>query len=206
MEVHKIDYPLLENCLSQAQSKEHVAELFLNCCRLSNEISQFRLDCSHSSIQDICTNFSLASNQDAINLIWTINSFICKCLSEGAENCANGIPDSFNSKLKKLIFKIYLAYESDFKAYYTETFTSLPKLIDLDYRIDLKQFNRKNELVQPGDGESTRQAVLKLDLSLEQTEGKQHMKNTKLEISKDQLNEILNSFEKINQQLTDFTG
>ena len=32
------------------------------------------------------------------------------------------------------------------------------------------------------------------------------IKKKKLEISKDQLNEILNSFEKINQQLTEITG
>ena len=146
MEVHKIDYILLENSLSQAESKEQVGELFLNWCRLSNEISQFRLDCSHSSIKNLATNFNIQNNQDATNLIWTINSLIWKCLSEGAENWANQFPESFNRKLKKLIFKIILTYESEFKAYYTETFTSLPKLIDLDYRIDLKLFNRKQEM------------------------------------------------------------
>ena len=51
-----------------------------------------------------------------------------------------------------------------------------------------------------------RQPILKLDLSLEQKSGPEHIKKTKLEVSKDQLNEILNSFEKINQQLTDITG
>ena len=45
--------------------------------------------------------------------------------------------------LNKLVFKIIITYEANFKAYYTESFTSLPKLIDLDYRIDLKQFNKK---------------------------------------------------------------
>ena len=168
MEYHRIDYTLLETCLSNAQSKESVGELFLNWWRLSNEISQFRLDCAHPAIKEIATNFNLQGNQDATNLIWTINHLICKSLSEGAENCSNQFPESFNAKLKKLVFKIIVSYESDFKSYYSESFTSLPKLIDLDYRVDVTQYNRKQE--------SMRQPVLKLNLSLEDKHGPEHIK------------------------------
>ena len=61
-------------------------------------------------------------------------------------------------------------------------------------------------IAHQSESETTRQPVLKLDLSLEQIEGSEHIQQTKLEISKDQLNEILNSFEKIKKQLTDITG
>ena len=162
MENHKIDYQLLETCLSQAESKEGVGELFLNWCRLSNELSLFKLDYSHPSLKQIAKNFQLDSSQTAINLIWTISNVICQSLSDGVEEAAGKFPDSFNSKLKKLVFKIIMTYEADFKAYYSENFNSLPRLVDMDYRIDFKQYNSKVG--------SLRQPVVKLQLMLDDQE------------------------------------
>lgn len=152
-------YQLLETWLSHAESKESVGELFLNWCRLSNEVSLFKLDYTHPSINNIANSFALENSQDAANLIWIINTLICDCLSEGVEAVAGKFPDSFNSKLKKLIFKIIMTYEKDFKSYYSENFSSLPKLVDMDYRVDFKQYNAKLG--------SLRQPVVKLHLMLD---------------------------------------
>lgn len=44
MEFFSIDFPILEEVLSSADSKESILDLFLNCCRLQTEITQFKLD------------------------------------------------------------------------------------------------------------------------------------------------------------------
>ena len=58
------------------------------------------------------------------------------------------------------MFKIIVTYESDFKSYYAESFSTLPRLVDMDYRIELKQYNRKME--------KERIPILQLLLTLEQ--------------------------------------
>ena len=69
----------------------------------------------------------------------------------------------------------------------------------MDYRIDLKQFNRNQE--------SIREPILKMDLVVEDLESEEtRTKKTSLELSKDQLNEIVSDFDKINAQLTQLSG
>lgn len=68
--------------------------------------------------------------------------------------------------------------EQDYKKYIDEWSSTLPKLIDTDYRVDLKQFNRNSD--------SIREPILKLDLLIEDlTSQTSTSKKTTLELSKD---------------------
>ena len=89
--------------------------------------------------------------------------------------------------------------EADYKKYIDERSSTLPKLVDVDYWVDLKQFNWNSD--------SVREAILKLDLLIEDNESKSSTtKKTTLELSWDQLTEIISNFDKINSQLTMLSG
>ena len=68
-------------------------------------------------------------------------------------------------------------------------FTALPKLVDVDYRVDL-----------------IKEPVLKLNLTVEDPEIDTHIKKTCLELSKGQLSEILNNLQRIDDQLKGSAG
>ena len=111
-------------------------------------------------------------------------------LSYGQEVAYSKFPEDFNKKLAKLIFQILAKQEAEFKAYLEDRNSGLPKLVDFDYRVDLKQFNKNQETV--------REPILKLKLMVEDSSQDSHIKQSSIELSKDQLNEIISNFEKIN--------
>ena len=68
MEYFEVDYDTLGAALMNAESKEAVMELFINCCRLNNEISAFRLDDAHPSVKTVAEKFGLDTNVKAANV------------------------------------------------------------------------------------------------------------------------------------------
>jgi len=62
MEFFSIDFKIIEDVLSRAESKEDIFDLFLNCCRLQNEISQFSLEASHPVLKNLAEKFKIAEN------------------------------------------------------------------------------------------------------------------------------------------------
>ena len=106
-------------------------------------------------------------------------------------------PDSFPKKMKVFLFKMMREVAAEAKLYYQDEFSSLPKMRDFDWRLDIK--------ISSKDQDRIKQPVLyvKMDLekdqsSLEQTQDQQVL----FQVSKGQLKEMLSNFETINQQLT----
>ena len=83
------------------------------------------------------------------------------------------------------------------KAYYQDEFSSLPKMRDFDWRLDIK--------ISSKDQDRIKQPVLyvKMDLEKDKSTLEDGQKQQVLfQVSKGQLKEILSNFDTINQQIS----
>jgi hypothetical protein len=117
---------------------------------------------------------------------------------EDEEGFVARFPATFNKKIMSFMFKTMRSVAEKHKAYLQDSFTNLPKLVDFDWRLDVK--------ISSKTAERTKQPMLYLKMDLEepakQSSQKDHRdaprKEVLFQVSKGQLGEILGHFETIN--------
>jgi hypothetical protein len=118
---------------------------------------------------------------------------------EDEEGLANRFPQSFNKKIMSFMFKTMRSVAEQHKGYLQDQFTNLPRMVDFDWRLDVK--------ISSKTAERTKQPILYVKMDLDEAMKQSNQgecrdapkKEVLFQVSKGQLSEILGHFETINE-------
>ena len=79
---------------------------------------------------------------------------------EDEEGLASRFPPTFNKKIMSFMFKTMRSVAEQTKGYLQDQFTNLPKMVDFDWRLDVK--------VSSKSAERTKQPILYVKMDLEE--------------------------------------
>ena len=135
------------------------------------------------------------TNEKALMLILSLHAFGKEYIALQDEAAlSEKMPEDFPKKIKTFLFKMMREVNEQNKGYLQDNFTSLPKLRDFDWRMDVKISSKEEErLKQPT-------LYVKLDLEKD-THGSAASTEQQVlfQVSKGQLGQILKNFENINK-------
>lgn len=196
MEVNKINYQVIEECMLAAESKEYLEAVFqASTGGLDSELACLSSENLPACLKALPSTLQISSEKAQV-LVWSLHNLMKEYIGSGAmldENIlAMKFPAGFKKQLKVFLFKMLRERAPACKRYFQDEFSSgLQKLRDFDWRLDLKISSKSQERVK--------QPVLYVEMDLEEQQ------QVLFQVSKGQLKEILNNFETINQQLSALT-
>ena len=198
MEFNKVNFAVLEECSNAAESKEAIFEIFkaASSFMLDSEIKVLKPDDLPECLKSLPSVMKI-TNEKAVVLILSMHALMKEYISVGKEDeaaFAARFPETFPKKVKVFLFKMMREVAEEAKAYYQDEFSSLPKMRDFDWRLDIK--------ISSKDQDRIKQPVLYVKMDLEKdksTLDDAQKQQVLFQVSKGQLKEILNNFETINQ-------
>ena len=206
MEYNKVNFALIEECLGACKSKEAMLQIFMACAGSlkDSEIRVLKSDNLPGVLKSMPAELEI-SNEKAMGFIVSLHSLMKEYIANDEETILERFPEKFNKKMKSALFKMMREVAEPAKKYIQDEFTSLPRLRDFDWRLDVKISSKKSDrLKQP-------MLYVKMDfendanpMSEDVTENKKE-ESVLFQVSKNQLKELLNNFETINAQLTGLT-
>ncbi len=102
------------------------------------------------------------TNEKAVVLILSMHALMKEYISNGMtdeQSFAAKFPDTFPKKVKVFLFKMMREVAEESKSYYKDEFSSLPKMRDFDWRMDVK--------ISSKDSDRLKQPVLYVKMDLE---------------------------------------
>lgn len=192
MEFNKINFTVIEECLSACESKDAIFAIFMASAGslLDSELKVIRSDDLPGVLKTMPATLQI-TNEKAVVLILSLHSLLKDYIANDEETIVARFPEKFNKKLKVVLFKMMREVSEQAKQYYRDEFTCLPKLKEFDWRLDVKISSKESDRLK--------QPTLYVKMDLEQSN------EVLFQVSKGQLKELLTNFEKINQQLTGLT-
>ena len=192
MEFNKINFQVIEECLSACESKDAIFNIFMASAGslLDSELKVIRSDDLPGVLKTMPATLQI-TNEKAVVLILSLHSLLKDYIANDEETVVERFPPKFNKKLKVVLFKMMREVSEQAKQYYRDEFTSLPKLKDFDWRLDVKISSKESDRLK--------QPTLYVKMNLDRQQ------EVLFQVSKGQLKELLSNFEKINQQLTGLT-
>lgn len=192
MEFNKINFTVIEECLSACESKDAIFAIFMASAGslLDSELKVIRSDDLPGVLKTMPATLQI-TNEKAVVLILSLHSLLKDYIANDEETIVARFPEKFNKKLKVVLFKMMREVSEQAKQYYRDEFTCLPKLKEFDWRLDVKISSKESDRLK--------QPTLYVKMDLEKSN------EVLFQVSKGQLKELLTNFEKINQQLTGLT-
>ena len=196
MEFNKVNFQVIKDCFANFESKEAIFEIFqaATCYTLDSEIKVLKPDTLPESLKSLPQTLGI-TNEKALMLILSLHAFGKEYIALQDEAAlSEKMPEDFPKKIKTFLFKMMREVNEQNKGYLQDNFTSLPKLRDFDWRMDVKISSKEEErLKQPT-------LYVKLDLEKD-THGSAASTEQQVlfQVSKGQLGQILKNFENINK-------
>ena len=151
MEYNKVNFAVIEECFRNCESKEDQFAIFTASAAsmLDSELKVMRVDDLPGVLKQIPSTLGI-TNEKAVVLILSLHALLKEYIAHEEETIAERFPDDFDKKLKKLLFKMMREISEQAKSYIQGSFTTLPKLVDFDWRLDVKISSKQSErLKQP---------------------------------------------------------
>lgn len=107
---------------------------------LDSEIKVVKADSLPAALRTLPKKLGI-TNEKAIVLMLSLHALMKEYISNGmADEAAfnEHFPETFDKKIKTLLFKMMRQVAESTKNYYQDTFSSLPKMQDFDWRLDVK--------------------------------------------------------------------
>lgn len=182
--------------LLKASNKQQVVELcqkaFENCGKE---------DIPNHEVSSVAEMLSLENTQSAKNLLSSLGKFIKVVLFHGhstIESISSLFPSEFHKNLRELLSKIIAENFSAWRATTVSNSVSLPKLVDFDWRVDLKMASGKVARMNA----PTCILHLKIDDPSLPVHDKERLQTYNVELSKESLDTMLNGLGRIRDQLS----
>ena len=168
MELNKVNYQVIEDCLLAADTKELLEAIFKACATLSldSELTCLKGENLPQVLRSLPATLQV-SNDNALVLIQSLHNLMKEYIGSGAmldENIlASNFPATFKKQLKSFLFKMLREHAPASKKYLQDEFSSgLQKLREFDWRLDIKISSKQQERVK--------QPVLYVEMDLEKQE------------------------------------
>lgn len=199
MEFNKVNFQVIQDCFANCESKEAIFEIFKAAahCSLDSEIKLLKADALPTTLRSLPQTLQI-TNEKALVLILSLHALAKEYVALQDEALlAEKFPEDFPKKIKTFLFKMMRAVAEGSKEYYQDNFTSLPKLRDFDWRMDVKISSKQEDrLKQPT-------LYMKMDFAKDTHAASEGGDQQVLfQVSKGQLGQILQNFEAINAQLS----
>ena len=130
-------------------------------CMLDSEIKVLKPDDLPASLKTLPSQLKI-TNEKAVVLILSMHALMKEYISVGMADegaFAARFPESFPKKVKVFMFKMMREVADSAKLYYQDEFSSLPKMRDFDWRLDVK--------ISSKDQDRLKQPVLYVKMDLE---------------------------------------
>ena len=142
MEFNKVNFTVIEDCLKNVGDKQTIYQVFMGSATnlLDSEIRSIKPDSLPAVLRTLPSQLGI-TNEKAIVLILSLHALMKEYISVGQQDEAafnSNFPEGFNKKIKTFLFKMMREVVDSTKNYYQDSFNSLPKLQDFDWRLDVK--------------------------------------------------------------------
>ena len=154
MEFNKVNFAVIKDCFASCESKEAIFSIFQAsaCYVLDAELKVLKPDTLPPSLRSLPQTLEI-TNEKALVLILSLHALLKEYISVGMSDeneLAEKFPEDFPKKIKTFLFKMMREVAESTKLYLGEEFTSLPKLRDFDWRMDVKISSKQEDrLKQP---------------------------------------------------------
>ena len=107
MEFNKINFTVIEECLSACESKEVIYSIFTASAAslLDNQIKVLKSDDLPGVLKSLPTTLNI-TNEKAVVLILSLHALMKEYISTDEENVLARFPEQFNKKIKSFLFKM----------------------------------------------------------------------------------------------------
>ncbi|CAH3162058.1 unnamed protein product [Porites lobata] len=188
----EVFHPL--NLLLKAQSKDVVRTLFHEAFRYRND------EVPISVLQNVTKSLDVSLNE-ARQLLESLISVICAALFEcllDPKSVYELFPENFHKNLRELISKIIAESMPVWRTNATNEQVSLPKLIDFDWRVDVKtSSNAIGRMSMP-----TCIMQLQVQENAKEQNAMPAVRRLNVELTKEKLDTMLDGLGKIRDQLS----
>jgi len=154
MEFNKINFKVIEDCFKQAESRELLYNIFIASSQnmTDSEVKVLKPDSLPGLLRQLPSQLEI-TNEKAVMLILSLHALMKEYIAVGMqdeESLASRFPSTFNKKIMSFMFKTMRSCAEDCKQYYQDQFTNLPRMVDFDWRLDVKISSKSAErLKQP---------------------------------------------------------
>ena len=152
MEFNKVNFAVIKECFEGCESKESIFTIFQAsaCYVLDSELKVLKPDTLPPSLRSLPQTLGI-TNEKALVLILSLHALLKEYIAVGMmdENeLAEKFPESFPKQIKKFLFKMMREVAEPNRAYLQNEFTSLPKLRDFDWRMDVKISSKQEDRIK----------------------------------------------------------
>ena len=204
MDTQSINFAIIEEAFSAAESKEQLYAIFVASAsgKLDSELAVVKGANMPEVLKQLPQTLGISNEKTAI-LVMSLHNLLKQYIATSMADetvLANAFPENFKKSIKSFLFKAMREVAPLTKTYIQDQFTSTQVLEDFDWRLDFKvQSKQQDRMKQPN-------LFVKLDLQggNQQLNG-QANKEVLFQMSKGQLQTIIENFEVINQQLSGLT-
>ncbi|XP_041366565.1 COMM domain-containing protein 9-like [Gigantopelta aegis] len=192
--------PLDFDCLSlllKASSKDHVSTVCQDAFLCRNKTVEQLLE---STIKSTSENFDVTKNQSR-QLLHSLGCLLKLAIFHGSQepkSIASLFPGEFHKNLRDLLTKIIIDNMDTWKSQSANNLVSLPKMVDFDWRVDVKtSSDAVSRMSVP---------TCILNVQVQKTPESIHSDSTtesiNVELSKETLDTMLDGLSKIREQLS----
>ena len=152
MEFNKVNFAVIKECFEGCDSKEAIFSIFQAsaCYVLDAELKVLKPDTLPPSLRTLPQTLEI-TNEKALVLILSLHALLKEYISVGMQDeneLASRFPESFPKKIKTFLFKMMREVAEPTKVYLQDEFTSLPKMRDFDWRMDVKISSRQEDRIK----------------------------------------------------------
>ena len=125
MEFNKINFAVIEECLSACESKDAIFAIFMaaSASLLDSQLKVIRSDDLPGVLKNMPATLQI-TNEKAVVLILSLHSLLKEYIANDEETVVARFPEKFNKKLKVVLFKMMREVSEQAKQYYRDEFTS----------------------------------------------------------------------------------
>ena len=119
MEFNKVNFTVIEECLSACESKEAMFSIFLASAAslLDNELKVLKSDDLPGVLKQIPSSLQI-TNEKAVVLIQSLHSLMKEYIANEEEQVLERFPQSFNKKMRTALFKMMRECSDNAKQYF----------------------------------------------------------------------------------------
>ena len=152
MEFNKVNFAVIKECFEGCDSKEAIFSIFQasSCYVLDAELKVLKPDTLPPSLRSLPQQLSI-TNEKALVLILSLHALLKEYVAIGMtdENeLAQKFPEDFPKKIKTFLFKMMREVAEPTRVYLQDQFTSLPRMRDFDWRMDVKISSKQEDRIK----------------------------------------------------------
>ena len=152
MEFNKVNFAVIKECFEGCETKEDIFTIFQAsaCYVLDAELKVLKPDTLPPSLRSLPSQLGI-TNEKALVLILSLHALLKEYISIGMQDeneLAAKFPEEFPKKIKTFLFKMMREVAEPSKVYLQDQFTSLPKMRDFDWRMDVKISSRTEDRIK----------------------------------------------------------